>query len=360
VAASDGLREEVEAGIRIPVGRGVAGRIAASGRGLVLDDLAAVEVESPLLRDRVRSLVGAPLRAEGRLIGVVHAGAANPGRFTKRDLDLLRIVADRVGLVLERTRLHEAERTARAAAEAARGEAETANRAKDQFLAVLSHELRTPLTTMLGWIRMLRGGQVPPTKQARALETIERNTQILAHMIDDLLDVSRIVAGKLSLEHSPMRLGPVVAEVAASFEPEARAKALTLETRLDPAAGAVSADETRIRQILANLLVNAMKYTPAGGRIQVDLTAEDGAVRIAVRDTGAGIDRALLAHVFERFRQADWRSAGMRGLGLGLAIVRQLVEMHGGTVRAESDGPGHGATFTVTLPVLPGAGREGL
>jgi signal transduction histidine kinase len=207
---------------------------------------------------------------------------------------------------------------------------------------------------------MLRGGQVPPTKQARALETIERNTQILAHMIDDLLDVSRIVAGKLSLEHSPMRLGPVVAEVAASFEPEARAKALTLETRLDPAAGAVSADETRIRQILANLLVNAMKYTPAGGRIQVDLTAEDGAVRIAVRDTGAGIDRALLAHVFERFRQADWRSAGMRGLGLGLAIVRQLVEMHGGTVRAESDGPGHGATFTVTLPVLPGAGREGL
>jgi PAS domain S-box-containing protein len=360
VTASDGLPEEVDEGVHIPLGRGVAGRIATSDDGLVIDDLGSVEVVSPLLRSGITSLVGAPLRIEGRLIGVIHAGSATPRRFGERDQELLRIVASRAALVLERTRLHAAERSARAAAEAAGREAEAANRTKDQFLAVFSHELRTPLTTMLGWLRMLRGGLVDPLRQARALEAVERNTEVLAHMIDDLLDISRIAAGKMPLERERLSLGPLVAEAIASLEHEATAKKLTLESRVDPAAGPVLADRHRMRQVLMNLLVNAIKYTPAGGRVQVDLTEADGFVRVVVRDTGVGIDRDLLPHVFERFRQANWRAAGTEGgLGLGLAIVREIVEMHRGTVAVQSDGRGRGASFIVTLPSISTAAGGG-
>lgn len=243
--------------------------------------------------------------------------------------------------------------------QAARSEAEEANRAKDQFLAVLSHELRTPLNTMLGWLAVLRTGRLDPSQQERALEVVERNTRAQARMIDDLLDISRIAAGKMVLDRRPMSLGPVVADTVDALQPEAKAKGLTLERHVDPAAGTVSADADRMRQILVNLLVNAMKYTPSGGRIDVYLTAAEDVVRITVKDTGVGIEPDLLPHVFERFRQADWRTAGAQsGLGLGLAVVREIVEMHGGAVEARSDGPGRGATFSVALPASVWTSRQ--
>jgi PAS domain S-box-containing protein len=235
----------------------------------------------------------------------------------------------------------------------ARAEAERANRTKDQFLAVLSHELRQPLNTMLGWLRMLRSLRADSTQAARALEALDRSTQAQARMIDDLLDIARIEAGKLTLQLESVNLGPLISDCVESLQQEAAAKALKLEFLAGPVMATVSADPDRVRQVVMNLLANAIKYTPSGGRIQVRMTGEDGFIRIAVSDTGVGIDRGLLPHVFERFRQADWRAAGTQsGLGLGLAIVRELVEMHGGTVAAQSDGPGRGATFTVTLPAI--------
>jgi PAS domain S-box-containing protein len=352
---SVGLHEDLRANIRIPLGHGVAGRIALSDHGLIIDDLTTVEVVRPILVERVKSLVGTPLKIGGRLLGIVHAGAAERRRFTDDDLNLLRLVADRTALAIERTRLDEAERAARVEADRQRREAEATNRTKDQFLAVLSHELRQPLNTMLGWLSVLRGQCVDPVQQARALDAIERNTRAQARMIDDLLDIARIEAGKVTLERRAVNLRPFIVETVESLQHEAKAKALTLGTQLDPAASFVSVDVDRLRQVLVNLLANAIKYTPSGGRVQVRLTAVEGAVRIVVSDTGIGIEPDLLPHVFERFRQADGLSAGAHGgLGLGLAIVREIVEMHGGTVYAESDGRDRGATFIIALPMIAG------
>jgi len=254
--------------------------------------------------------------------------------------------------VTERKQAEEERARLLAREQSARREAEGANRAKDEFLAVLSHELRTPLTTMLGWLRMLRTTRLDPDRQERALETIERNTLAQARMIDDLLDMSRIAAGKMTLDCRAMSLAPLVAEAVAALQREANAKGLTLLAQLDPTAGPVFADADRLRQVLMNLLANALKFTPAGGRVEVHLVGGGDVVRLIVRDTGVGIVPELLPHVFERFRQADWRHAGTQGgLGLGLAIVREIVELHGGAVEAQSYGPGCGAVFTVTFPL---------
>ena len=352
---SDGLPEDLQADIRIPLGHGVAGRIALSDRGLIVDDLTTVEVVRPILAERLKSLVGAPLKVGGRLLGILHAGAVEPRRFTDDDLGLLRLVADRAALAIERTRLDGAERVARVDADRHRAEAEATNRTKDQFLAVLSHELRQPLNTMLGWLSILRRQHVDPVQQERALDAIERNTRAQARMIDDLLDIARIEAGKVALDRRAVSLGPLIAETVESLQHEAKAKALTLRTELDPAARFVSADVDRLRQVFTNLLANAIKYTPPGGRVEIRLTAADGVVRITISDTGIGIEPDLLPHVFEPFRQGDGRSvAPQGGLGLGLAIVREIVEMHGGAVEAESDGRDRGATFIVTLPTIAG------
>jgi signal transduction histidine kinase len=245
----------------------------------------------------------------------------------------------------------------RQAVERARVEEELRDmdRRKDEFLAVLSHELRTPLTTMMGWLHMLRAGQLDASQTHRRLEILERSTRSLARMIDDLLDISRIAAGKMIIDRQPLSLAPLVGEAVESLQPDAEAKGLTLKRELDAGVGSVSADSERMRQVLRNLITNAVKYTPTGGHIDVQLTGGDGVARIIVHDTGSGIERALLPHVFERFRQGDWRKAGVQGgLGLGLAIVREIVELHGGAVAVHSDGPGTGATFTVTLPVADG------
>jgi len=237
-----------------------------------------------------------------------------------------------------------------ARAEAARAEAEVANRAKDEFLATVSHELRTPLTAVLGWARMLRSGRLGPDAIARGLEVIDRNARLQAQLIEDLLDVSRIITGKLRLDIRAIELAPVVEAALDAVRDAAEAKTIALETEFDAAIGPVRGDPDRLQQVVWNLLANAIKFTPAAGRVTVRTRAAGGEIEITVTDTGQGIDRDFLPFVFDRFRQSD-SARGSGGLGLGLALVRHLTELHGGTVDAHSDGAGKGATFTVRLPL---------
>ena len=238
-------------------------------------------------------------------------------------------------------------------AERARAEAEAANRIKDEFLATLSHELRTPLTSLLGWSSVLREARRDEKILNQGLDAIDRNARVQAQLIDDLLDVSRIVSGKLNLDVRPLDLSSVTRAAINVVRPAADAKGITLDYWDEPGLGAISADSARVHQIIWNLLSNAVKFTPQGGKITVRIEQEGSHAKVTVRDTGQGIDPEFLPRVFDRFRQADsstTRSFG--GLGLGLAIVRHLVELHGGTVSAESEGVGKGASFSVTFPVL--------
>jgi signal transduction histidine kinase/CheY-like chemotaxis protein len=239
-------------------------------------------------------------------------------------------------------------------AEHARAEAEAANRMKDEFLATLSHELRTPLTSLLGWACVLRGPNRDEPLLDQGLEAIERNARVQVQLIDDLLDVSRIVSGKLHLDVRPVDISAVIQTTISVMLPAAHAKAITLEYWAQPGLGAISADPARLQQIVWNLLSNAVKFTPHGGSIKVRLEQDGNHARITVQDTGLGIKPEFLPSVFDRFRQADsstTRSFG--GLGLGLAIVRHLVELHGGSVWASSEGAGKGATFSAMFPLLP-------
>ena len=231
-----------------------------------------------------------------------------------------------------------------------------ANRAKDVFFATLSHELRTPLNAILGWAHILRTGKLDPERTARAFETIERNAQVQAQLISDILDISRIISGKLRLEFRPIQLIAVVQAAVEAIRPTAEGKKIHIEIKLASIQETVSGDPDRLQQVFWNLLSNAVKFTPEGGRVAVAVDLVDSNVEIKVSDTGIGIRPDLLPYIFEYFRQGD--SAASRshgGLGLGLALVRNITEMHGGTVRAESEGEGHGATFTVTIPLQPSA-----
>jgi signal transduction histidine kinase/ActR/RegA family two-component response regulator len=252
---------------------------------------------------------------------------------------------------------HEAElRTSAEALKEREAQASAANRAKDEFLATLSHELRTPLNVVLGWVGMLRHGALGQERAKQALEIIERNARQQAELIDDLLDVSRIITGKLRLNLRAMELGPTVTAVADSLRPSAEAKGVTLQVGSIPAATAVMGDPDRLRQTVWNLLSNAVKFTPPGGAIDVDLQVTNAQLRLTVRDTGVGISPDFLPYVFERFMQADSTTTRTHsGVGLGLAIVRELIELHGGTVEAQSTGLNQGAAFTVVLPVVESA-----
>ncbi len=242
--------------------------------------------------------------------------------------------------------------TRRSQAEAATAEAEAASHAKDEFLAVLSHELRTPLNAILGWTHMLRSGSMNAAEVDRALAIIERNAMLQMQLISDLLHVSQAISGRLRLDVQAVDLAPLLASSLDALRPAAQAKDIVMEScveRVLPILG----DPGRVQQILWNLLSNAVKFTPAQGRVQVGLVQAGATVQITVTDSGVGIEPALLPYVFDRFRQGDSSYArSFGGLGLGLAIVRQLVELHGGTVRAESAGKGLGSTFTVTLRSL--------
>lgn len=227
-----------------------------------------------------------------------------------------------------------------------------ANRLKDEFLATVSHELRTPLNAILGWTQMLLAGKVAQAATHRALETIERNARTQNQLIEDILDVSRIISGKLRLEVQPVDLVTVIEAALDTVHPAAEAKGIRLTAVLDPEAGPVAGDSGRLQQVVWNLLSNAVKFTPKGGRVQVQLLRIDSHIEIVVSDTGVGISQALLPLVFERFRQGDGSSSrAYGGLGLGLAIVRHLVELHGGSVVAESAGEDQGTVFTVHLPL---------
>ena len=226
-----------------------------------------------------------------------------------------------------------------------------ANRLKDEFLATLSHELRTPLNAIVGWIHLLRRGQLPPEEVTHALERIDRNAHAQARLVQDLLDVSRITTGKLRLDIREMDLTVVAANAIDACRPAADARNVSLETKFS-GAFPTCGDPDRLQQVVWNLISNAVRFTPAGGKVSVSLSRTDGFDTLRVRDTGAGIDPQFVPHVFEPFRQADAASTRTHGgLGIGLTIVRRLTEMHGGTVTVSSDGPGLGATFTVTLPV---------
>ncbi len=234
----------------------------------------------------------------------------------------------------------------------AREDAETANRLKDEFLATLSHELRTPLNAILGWTTMLRDGSVEPEHVMRALDTIHRNATAQVQIVNDLLDVSRIVRGNVQLSPRLMSLGPLLALAVESITPAAEAKGVRIVTSLASAPIFVWADHDRLHQVFWNLLSNAVKFTSTGGRVEIRMEAEGPDVRVDVADTGNGIAAAFLPHVFERFRQADGSSTRLHGgLGLGLSIGRQLVELQGGRMTANSAGEGQGSTFSVYLPI---------
>ncbi|MEN3331003.1 MAG: hypothetical protein V7641_368 [Blastocatellia bacterium] len=255
--------------------------------------------------------------------------------------------------IVERKRAEQERQQLLIREQAARAEAETANRAKDEFLATVSHELRTPLNAILGWARMLRAGQLDEATTARAFETIERNAKAQAQLIADLLDVSRIASGKLRLDVRSVDLVSLIEAALDSVQPAADAKGIRLQAVLDPRAGPVSGDSDRLQQVVWNLLSNAIKFTPKEGRVQVRLERINSHIEITVSDTGKGINRDFMPYVFDRFRQADGTlTRAYGGLGLGLAIVRHLVELHGGMVHAYSAGEGRGAAFTVRLPLM--------
>jgi signal transduction histidine kinase len=234
-----------------------------------------------------------------------------------------------------------------------------ASRLKDDFLATLSHELRTPLNAMIGWIQMLRLYRHDEGIWERAIEVIERNARAQTQIVGDLLDVSRYIMGKLRLRVSPVDLRDVVHDGCDSLRPSVEAKHLQLVIETEEVPGVVLGDPDRLQQVVWNLVSNAAKFTPPGGRIDVRLTSSNGLATLAVSDTGPGIRPEFLPHVFDRFRQSDSTITRVHGgLGLGLAIVRHLVELHGGTVEAASDGENRGATFTVHLPYRPAEGTD--
>jgi len=232
-------------------------------------------------------------------------------------------------------------------------EAEAANRMKDEFLATMSHELRTPLTAILGWVHLLRVNDLDESSTERAFDTIQRNARAQVKLIDDLLDISRIIAGKLRLDVRAVNLASIIEAAVDAARPTAEAKGVRLQMLIDPQASPVSGDADRLQQIVWNLLTNAIKFTPREGRVQVRLERVNSHLEITVSDSGKGISANFLPHVFDRFRQADGTSTRAHGgLGLGLSIVRQLVELHGGTVKVKSDGEGQGSIFIVELPLM--------
>jgi PAS domain S-box-containing protein len=273
------------------------------------------------------------------LLGIVEEGRLARVWGTQRDITDQKKAED------DREKLFAAER-------AARSEAENANRVKDEFLTTLSHELRTPLNAILGWSQLLRSEPlVPPTVQ-QGLEVIERNARSQTRMVEDLLDMSRIVTGKVRLEVRRIDPVAVIESALETIAPAAEARQITIERSFDPAVAYINGDPNRLQQVVWNLLSNAVKFTPHGGHIEARLTRADHQIEIIVRDSGLGIRPQFLPHIFERFRQADASTTRTHGgLGLGLAIVKQLVELHGGTVSATSEGEGRGATFTVALPL---------
>src|SRR5262245_54492453 len=346
-----GTRYPGYAAMRLTPGKGLVGAAIATGEPVrsedVFDDPRATPDYFGVARtEGIISAMVVPIHVRARIEGLLYFAHRQRRPFTDEDQRIAMRLADRAGVALQNAELYRAEQRARA-------EAEEANRSKDRFLAMLSHELRTPLNAVMGWARMLRNPRLGAPERSQAAEVIERNTRLQAQLINDLLDVSRIIADKLDLERFPVDVVTIVREAIETIRTDIEAKHIQLTNTLDPSSVDVLADPLRLQQVVSNLLSNAVKFTGEGGRIDVKLSVANTTASLAVVDTGEGIDPAVLPHIFEAFHQADTSTTRThQGLGLGLAIVRHLVQRHGGTVRAESAGRGHGATFTVELPIV--------
>ena len=310
----------------------------------------------------VRSYLAVPVTlGDGEVIGGLFFGHEDVGVFRERHERLVETLAAQAAIGLKKASLYQdavfAQRRAEQEAldkQRLYEEAARANEAKDQFLATVSHELRTPLTSILGWAQMLTSGKLNAAMAQRAVDTIERNARAQAQIVEDLLDISRIVNGKLRLNVQLFSPHTALEAAVEALRPAAMAKSIDVQVVIDPRAGPISGDPERLQQVAWNLLSNAVKFTPKGGRVHVALQRHHSSVQIVVTDNGAGIPAEHLPRIFDHFTQVDSSSSRKHGgLGLGLAIVRKLAELHGGTVSAHSDGPGHGAAFTVTLPVAP-------
>ncbi|MGF1934182.1 MAG: ATP-binding protein [Nostoc sp. ChiQUE02] len=289
---------------------------------------------------QVKSYMVVPLLVRERKLGTIVLASAQPGRhYTIVDLAMAEELAQRAAFALENAQLYQ--------------EAQEANRIKDEFLAIVSHELRTPLNSMLGWVQIIRNRKLDEAITFKALATIERNAQLQRKLIEDILDISRIVQGKIRLNLRKVDLVFVINAAIEAVHPTSEIKNIQVESNLDSSVGEVMGDAERLQQVVWNLLSNAIKFTPSGGRVEVHLKQVNSNAQITVSDTGKGISADFLPYIFERFRQADSTTTRTEGgLGLGLAIVRYLVEMHSGTVYAVSEGEGRGATFTVLLPII--------
>jgi signal transduction histidine kinase len=325
-------------------------RAIRTGQPVLLPELTKLATQSAsdsehqrlLTRLGCQSLLLIPLVARGQTLGLVTFGSRQPYRYEGADLSLAQELAGRAAMALDNGRLHH--------------EAQAASRAKDEFLAMVSHELRTPLSAVLGWASILRSHRHDETRARQALDAIERSVRSQAQLLEQLLDVSRIVAGKFELRLAPARLNEVIDAAVDSVRPSADEKGIRIDAHLAADLPLMAVDADRLQQVVANLLSNAIKFSPDGGPVEVDLRRADASAEIVVKDNGIGIKREFLPYVFERFRQATGPSATWnRGLGLGLSIVREIVQKHGGSVAAESAGEGKGSTFRVQLPLRAAA-----
>jgi PAS domain S-box-containing protein len=351
-AWGDGAQVDVSDLPPMPISTdGPNSRAVSTGEIIITDDYLAATRGHPSVKVGVdngllpQSSMAAPMAVMGRIVGTIEVQSYQPAAFTDEHITAMRMAANLAAVAIENVRLFELESNARTSAEAS-------NRLKDEFLATLSHELRTPLTAVLGWLSLLRSGKLDEATREQALATIERNANAQAQLIEDILDVSRIITGQLRVDVRPLDLSAVIDDTIASVRPAAEAKQIQIETKIDRRASLAWGDAGRLQQIIWNLLSNAVKFTPRDGRITVRLERDASHTSIVISDTGQGIGPDFLPYVFDRFRQADSTTTRTHsGLGLGLAIVRHLIEMHGGHVRAESDGVGRGATFILELPI---------
>lgn len=344
-----GIDEQIASSIEsLEFGEAVCGLAAHTRRQIIVNNVQhSTHPNTQILCTlKITAYAAQPLIARGKLMGVLSFGSSTRTQFTPEEIALLQATSDQIAIALERAELM-------ASLQQQTEQLIQANRVKDEFLAVLSHELRTPLNPILGWSQLLRTQKYDEATTARALETIERNAKLQTELIEDLLDVSRILQGKLSLNITQVDLAATINAAIETVRLAAEAKCIQLQVSVQPNMAPVVGDSARLQQVVWNLVSNAVKFTPKHGQIEIAVEYQASQVQLQVRDTGKGISPEFLPYVFDYFRQADGTSTRkFGGLGLGLAIVRHLVELHGGTVKAESAGEGQGATFTVTLPII--------
>ena len=374
----DGLRLQVHSGFEkalqqvewVPCGGGACGTCYEQRRRIVVEDVDADPIFASY-REVARAVGfrachSTPLLTRnGNIIGVLSVHFREPHRPSERELRLMDLYARMAADIIENARLHhqvqqelEQREQLLVREQMARAEAESSSRLKDEFLATVSHELRTPLNAIIGWSHLLGSNNLDSATAARAIETIERNARSQAQLVEDILDVSRVITGKLRLNMEPVDAAAIINAAIDSVQLAADSKAIQLAVVLDTSARRVSGDANRLQQVVWNLLSNAIKFTPSAGRVEIRLERVGAEAEIRVSDTGQGVHPEFLPFIFDRFRQADGTSTRRHGgLGLGLAIVRHLVELHGGTVYADSPGEGQGATFTVRLPLATAAER---